>query len=256
MKEWDRVKKAAKKSVSVEEWLRLEDELKRAEKRNEELLSERDAGAGAAPSNAAPSNAAMPAAKPEIYGQPMANMIDVIQKKKVALQLTGHNWRVHGNTTSKVEEEMHKAVEKLEERYKTLEKAQLALDECVEGLVDAAQRQAIPQSVVDKLCRAVKDGIQELSQVKLERSAPAEVNQFMEQMCQLADQLAHDLDAGESAWREKAQAVIEALDVGNQEMQAEIAQMRAAIKKVPGPVAEEVFSPEFLAWMDRNDDEM
>merc|ERR1719224_438274 len=109
MKEWDRVKKAARKSVSVEEWLRLEDDLKRAEKKNEELMAERDA-AGGVPGGARAGAAPVEAADPDVYGRTMANVIDDIENKTKALKMHGDNWRAHGDITSPAEVEMKKAV--------------------------------------------------------------------------------------------------------------------------------------------------
>jgi len=257
MKEWERVKKAAKKSVSVEEWLRLEDELKRAEKKNEELLSERESGGGGGGGggggSAAPVrvDSTQVAPDPDVYGKCMADLIDNLQKKQVALQLHGCNWKAHSNPTSPAEEQMRLSVQRLEKRYKSLEDQYYHLDDTVGSLVEKAMEGQIPEAVVDKLVRAIKEGLTELIAVKEERTSPVEINGFMDQMLKATEALAKGLEESEKDWVAKTKAVVGALEETRTAMQQEIAEMRTAINSVPESIKKQVFSNPFLTWFDR-----
>ena len=244
MREWERVKKAAKKSVSVEEWLRLEDELKRAEKKNDELM----AGGGGGGAGAGPVVKQIEAANPAVYGAAMADVIDNIENKTKALRLHGDNWRAHGEVQTPAEEEMKKAVGRLYARYDQLEHHVLALDTAVEKLAEEASKGQIPEAVVDRLARVIKDGLAEMRAVRDVKAAPEEVVMFMERVVTLSETLEKQLEDAEADFHDKTMAVIDAERTGRMNMQEEVSKLRAAIKSVPESLRPKVFSPEFLSW--------
>jgi len=247
MKEWERVKKAAKKSVSVEEWLRLEDELKRAEKKNEELMALGGGGGGGAGGGGG-GGKAIEASDPEVYGKAMADVIDNIENKTKALRLHGDNWRAHGEIATPAEEEMKKAVGRLYARYDQLEHHVLALDTAVEKLAEEASKGQIPEAVVDRLARVIKDGLAEMRSVRDVKAAPEEIVMFMERVVTLSDDLQGKLEDAESGFHDRAMAVIDSERNGRLNMQEEVSKLRAAIKSVPESLRPKVFSPEFLSW--------
>jgi len=181
----------------------------------------------------------------------MADLIDNLQKKQVALQLHGCNWKAHSNPTSPAEEQMRLSVQRLEKRYKSLEDQYYHLDDTVGSLVEKAMEGQIPEAVVDKLVRAIKEGLTELIAVKEERTSPVEINGFMDQMLKATEALAKGLEESEKDWVAKTKAVVGALEETRTAMQQEIAEMRTAINSVPESIKKQVFSNPFLTWFDR-----
>jgi len=250
MKEWDRVKKAAKKSVSVEEWLRLEDELKRAEKKNQEL--EASGGGGGGGGGGGSSAPVVESANPEVYGKAMADTINNIEQKTKALRMHGENWRAHGEVISPAEQEMKQAVTRLYARYDQLEHHVLALDTAVEKLAEEAAKGQIPEAVVDRLARVIKDGQEQLKEARSIKTAPEEVVMFMERVLKLADNLGKELENAERDYHAKTTEVIEAERQGRVNMAEEIKEYRAAINGVAESLRPKVFDKGFIAWFENS----
>lgn len=232
MKEWDRVKKAAKKSVSVEEWLRLEDELKRAEKKNEELLAA-GAGAGGGGVGAPAGPAKVDDASPDVYGHTMASVITNVEQLHAALKAHGSDWRAKGDVLAPASDAIARAVQSLNGRYDQLHQQSLALDRAVEDLVAQAAKAEIPEAVVERLNRAIKDGYEELKNCKQVKASPEEVVAFMDRVVASLNSLATQLANAERDYCDKANEVVEAERDARMQLQTKNEELRANIKKVP-----------------------
>jgi len=210
MAEWARVKAASRKSVAVEEWLDLEDQLI-AEKNKVKELEDKMAGAGpvGADGGAAAGQSAVSVPDPSVYGRSMGLVISQVDKFWQALLHHGIDWRTKGAIVADGLE-MQRAIQQLHDQYHKLVNTQSQIDSSMAKLVEQAGQGEIPDTTINALKQAVQQGFIELNEIKQHKALPNEIQDFMQNVITALENLNSGMEAAEDDYIQKYKDVLEA----------------------------------------------
>lgn len=209
MAEWARVKAASRKSVAVEEWLDLEDQLIAEKNKVKELEDKIAAGHGASDGAAAAGSSAVSVPDPSVYGRSMGLVISQVDKFWQALLHHGIDWRTKGSIVSDGVE-MQRAIQQLHDQYHKLVNTQSQIDSSMAKLVEQAGQGEIPDSTINALKQAVQQGFIELNDIKQHKALPNEVQDFMQNVITALENVNSGMEAAEDDWIQKYRDVLEA----------------------------------------------
>jgi chromosome segregation ATPase len=210
MAEWARVKAASRKSVAVEEWLDLEDQLIAQKNRVAELEEElAQGGAAGAAGTAATGPGSLSVPDPSVYGRSMGLVISQVDKFWQALLDHGIDWRTKGAIVADGME-LQRAIQQLHDQYHKLVNTQSQIDTSMAKLVEQAGQGQIPDTTINALKQAVQTGFIELNEIKQNKALPNEIQDFMQNVISALDQLSAGMDAAEDDYIQKYKDVLEA----------------------------------------------
>lgn len=211
MAEWARVKTASRKSVAVEEWIALEEELDKEKERNAQLQRLVDQGAtgDGAQSGVAGAGGQVSVPDPSVYGRTMGNVIQGVDQLWQALLHHGIDWRTKGAIVAQPDM-IGTAIRKLHDKYQELVNTQSQIDTSMARLVEQAGLGEIPDETINALKSAVQEGFIQLNEIKQTKALPKEVQEFMNNVTSALAALNEGLEAAEEAYMEKYKAVLEA----------------------------------------------